>query len=405
MVNLDLVYFDAGGGHRSAARALAAAIEEQRRPWQCRLLNLQEVLDPIDICRRLTGVRGPDIYNGILKKGWTAGSAGMIWLVHFYIRRTHADQVSLLNAHWRESRPNLVVSLIPHYNRALQESLQAVWPGTPLVTILTDLADYPPAFWMQSREQHVVCGTSRAVEQARALGCPEDRIWRTSGMILDPRFYQPVCFDREEERRRLGLDARLPAALVLFGGHGSQAMLEIAKRLSKARAGVQLILLCGRNLALANRLRAADLTLPKLVVEHTLDVPYYMSLADLFIGKPGPGSVSEALAMGLPVIVERSARTMMQERYNAEWVLEQQVGVVVKGFRKIDLAVEQMIDSANYAGFRASIARIRNRAVFEIPGILDSILERAGAGQARARVATFSPKNVLLHRFNGGMTM
>ena len=51
-----------------------------------------------------------------------------------------------------------------------------------------------------------------------------------------------------------------------------------------------------------------------------------MQLADFFIGKPGPGSVSEALAMRLPVIVECNAWTLPQERYNAEWIVEKEVG-------------------------------------------------------------------------------
>ncbi len=60
-----------------------------------------------------------------------------------------------------------------------------------------------------------------------------------------------------------------------------------------------------------------------------------MQLADFFIGKPGPGSVSEALAMKLPVIVECNAWTLPQERYNAVWVVEKEVGLVLKNFRNI----------------------------------------------------------------------
>ena len=58
-----------------------------------------------------------------------------------------------------------------------------------------------------------------------------------------------------------------------------------------------------------------------------------MSLADFFIGKPGPGSISEAVAMGLPVIVERNTWTLPQERYNADWVLERNAGLVLPNFR------------------------------------------------------------------------
>ncbi len=41
---IDLIFFDAGGGHRASALALKAAAEEQRRNWQIRMLNLREIL-------------------------------------------------------------------------------------------------------------------------------------------------------------------------------------------------------------------------------------------------------------------------------------------------------------------------------------------------------------------------
>ena len=53
MKKLDFVFFDAGGGHRSAATALKAVSEEQRRPWDISLMNLQDVLDSLDIFRKL----------------------------------------------------------------------------------------------------------------------------------------------------------------------------------------------------------------------------------------------------------------------------------------------------------------------------------------------------------------
>ena len=75
----------------------------------------------------------------------------------------------------------------------------------------------------------------------------------------------------------------------------------------------------------------------------TTKVDYFMSLADFFIGKPGPGSISEALQFGLPVIVEHNARTMPQERYNGTWLVEKRMGMVVRDFREIGTAVEQLL--------------------------------------------------------------
>ncbi|MGI8991338.1 MAG: glycosyltransferase [Bryobacteraceae bacterium] len=380
MKKIDLVFFDAGGGHRSAANALNHAIERQGLPWEVRLVNLQEILDSLDIFRKLTGVRMEDIYNLILKKGWTLGSPQATRLMQGIIRIYHPAQVRVLKEFWRDRGSGLVVSVIPNFNRALLQSLPG---GTPMVTILTDMADYPPHFWIERQPQYLICGTARAVAQASVAGHPPDRVFRTSGMILHPRFYEPVEMDRAAERRRLGLEPDLPTGLVLFGGHGSGVMLDIARRLQACKLKLQLIPVCGHSKKLAQALRRVTGPAPMYIEGFTKEIPYFMALADFFIGKPGPGSISEALAMKLPVIVERNAWTLPQERYNADWIQERGVGLVLPNFRTIATAVEQLLQPESYAGFRRNIAGLENRAVFEIPGILKKILEREANDRER----------------------
>ncbi len=373
---IDFIYFDAGGGHRSAALALQSVIGSLDYDWRVRLVNLQEVLDRLDIFRKLTGIRLEDIYNLALAKGWTLGSNYLLPCMHAVIRLYHSQQVKLLSEFWRAQPPEMVVSLVPNFNRALFESLQNALPGTPFVTILTDLADYPPHFWMEKQDQYLVCGTRRAVEQAKAMGYDEEHVFQTSGMILRPEFYKSPVFDRRQERTNMGLDPDLPTGLVLFGGEGSNVMLPIAKRLGNNASTLQLIMICGRNRKLLERLERLE-TKNKIMLEgFTKEVPRYMSVADFLIGKPGPGSISEALKLNLPVIVERNAWTLPQERYNAQWVAEQEVGIVLTNFRRVDEAVHDLLETRKLAHMKARIATMENRAVFEIPPILASILEK-----------------------------
>jgi hypothetical protein len=367
VTKIDFIYFDAGGGHRAAATALKTVIEQQGLPWDIRLVNLQEVLHSLDIFRKVTGIRLEDIYNHLLAKGWTLGSAQGLWFMQGVIRLYHGSTTKLLSRHWLESQPDLVVSLVPNFNRTLYQGLRNALPEVPYVTILTDFADYPPHFWMEKQEQYFICGTEKAVEQARALGHAEDHIFRTSGMILRPTFYQPVNVDRAVERARLGLDPEKATGLVLFGGQGSKVMLEIDRLLDDT----QLIFVCGKNTSLAEKLRARKSSAKRFIEGFTSEIPKYMHISDFFIGKPGPGSISEAVAMKLPVIVERNAWTLPQERYNVDWVMEQGAGLVLPNFRQVRDAVSLLIESLDE--YRANVAKIENRAVFEIIDILRSI--------------------------------
>lgn len=213
-----LIYIDAGGGHRAAATALCEVIREQERPWDVQMVSIQDLLDPIDFIRAYTGIRFQDVYNIMLQRGWTLGTAQLIPLMHLLIRLSHGKQVGVLDRYWTQHRPDMVVSLIPHYNRALKTTLDCAWPDTPFVTLLTDIADYPPHFWIERQEQHVICGSEMAARQAKELGIPADHVLLTSGMILNPRFYAPQDLNRRAERMRRGLRPDLPTGLVLFGG-------------------------------------------------------------------------------------------------------------------------------------------------------------------------------------------
>ncbi|MFY9728679.1 MAG: glycosyltransferase, partial [Bryobacteraceae bacterium] len=370
---IEFIYIDAGGGHRAAATALAEVIAQQRRPWDIRTHSVQNLFHSIDVIRKSTGIDFQDVYNIMLRRGWTLGTAQLVPVMHAAIRLFHSAEVRVLERHWAASRPDMVVSLIPHYNRAFKQALDRAWPGTPLVTVLTDIADYPPHFWIERQEQYVICGSRRAVDQARALGLAPSHIFQVSGMILNPRFHQPPTVDRARELTRLGLDPGRPTGIVMFGGEGSMEMVRIAKALNRSSLKTQLILLCGKHHTAARMLRALAPRMPLHIEGFTREVPYFMSLGDYFIGKPGPGSISEALAMRLPVVVESNAWTLAHERYNAEWILEQGAGLVVGSFSKVADAVRELLRPDRLAQYRARAAAVRNSAVFEVPEILAEI--------------------------------
>jgi 1,2-diacylglycerol 3-beta-galactosyltransferase len=156
-------------------------------------------------------------------------------------------------------------------------------------------------------------------------------------------------------------------------------MVDITKKLNEAGSGVQLILICGHNQKLATKLKSLQTRKPLAVVGFAQNVEYYMALADFFIGKPGPGSISEALQFHLPVIVECNSRTLPQERYNAEWVTENGYGIVVPSFKRIGPAVERLLQSSIFDQFRQKANEYSNRALHEVPAILEQCAQHAAA--------------------------
>jgi hypothetical protein len=383
MKRVHILYHDAGGGHRNAAVALQAMIAQQKRPWQVELVQFQQLTDKLDVLRRLFGIRIQEQYNMLLQNGWTLGSVYLLRLLQATIRMFHRPMVNLLETYWREKPADLLISVIPHFNREIAESWTKVYPGRPFVTIITDLADFPPRFWIEPiKEQYVIAGTERAVEQARALGRDAAHVFGVSGMILRPDFYLPDSYDPVALRAELGLRPDLPTAIVLFGGHGSKVMYDITERLDAAGLPLQLILICGRNEELAAKLRGRKWRMPVNVIGFTKEVHKWMRAADFLIGKPGPGSIAEAMVRKLPVLIECNAWTLPQERYNTEWVTQKRVGIVLNSFKDVVTGVQKMLEPATLAEFRRNVAVLNNRAIFEIPEILAKLLGEAPAGAA-----------------------
>ena len=91
-------------------------------------MNLQELLDELDVMKKYAGIRIEDTYNQMLRKGWTLGSPQLMKVLQLAIRLNHGRSVHMLEKRWKESQPDMVVSFVPHFNRALRESFDNAFP-------------------------------------------------------------------------------------------------------------------------------------------------------------------------------------------------------------------------------------------------------------------------------------
>ncbi len=143
-------------------------------------------------------------------------------------------------------------------------------------------------------------------------------------------------------------------------------MFKIAQLLDASGLDVQIIAICGKSTKLEAAMRALKGRIRMHVEGFTREVPRFMRLADFFIGKPGPGSISEAIAMGLPVIIERNHWTLPQERYNADWVEEQGVGISLRAASRRQIIGCGWKDARSRAALRGVRRQRRQRP--EEPG-------------------------------------
>jgi len=381
-----LFYVDAGGGHRNAAHALRAAAEERGMPWQFELVNFQSLVAPLDFTRRLTGHSVEELYNLLLRREWTLTLVPLLHLLHGVIRLRYRALVAHVARYLsaQGSAPAAVLSVFPNFNAVIRDACRCALPGVPVGVLVTDLADFPPHFWIEPRLDYVLVGSEEAEVQARAAGLAADVVTRLSGMVLHPRFHasHDAGQVRTAMRAEMGFADDDLVVLLLFGGKGSPEILHLAKGLLAESPSWRVAAICGDNPALVTRLQGLKQTHGTRlhVAGFTSRVADYMRASNLLVTKPGPGSLSEAWHCGLPVVVGGNRQTIPQERFNVRYLVERELGVAVRAWRDAPAAVRALISDADrLQRVHRNLGRLApNRAVYEALELLDARVRDSG---------------------------
>jgi len=374
-----VLYTDSGYGHVATARVLREHLGAER-PWRIDVVDVyREILTGLDPFRALTGMSGPDIYNEYaLRRGHTR----VLWPViaagsSVAIRLGSPFVVRQLSAYLRERRYDMVISVMPLINAAVAASLRQLGGAVPCVTIVTDFCEPMYAAWIQSEDQYVVCGTPKCCEQARRFGLAHEQIIEARGLVLSPKFHALARATTPTSvataRIALGLAPDRLTGLMMFGGRGADRMLDFASAIETGDLPVQMIYVCGTNRETAEDIAMRPAPRPRHVIGFSDAIERYMAASDFFVGKPGPGAISEAMVIGLPMILEVGARLLAQERYNANWA--RAIGAALS-FRNADglcAAIGQLSEPGRHAAMRRAIAAHPNTAIFDLPALLDAI--------------------------------
>jgi 1,2-diacylglycerol 3-beta-galactosyltransferase len=125
------------------------------------------------------------------------------------------------------------------------------------------------------------------------------------------------------------------------------ALEQIAHALTPVlnRRGGQLAVICGRNEALRVRLAGQNWPMPTRIAGYVDDMPVWMAATDVLVTKAGPGTIAEALACGLPLVL--SSYVPGQETDNVNYVVENGVGVYRSDPQQIAAVVDDWLEPDN----------------------------------------------------------
>jgi 1,2-diacylglycerol 3-beta-galactosyltransferase len=339
-----LLISDTGGGHRSAANAIAAALEETRSPslYEPRIEDVAAhcafPLTQLGLGYSMALRYAPPIYGALYHA--TNGRRRYRALVRF-CEPLYRERLRDL---FIDYQPDVIVSVHPLLNHAaLRARDDARMQHVPVVTVITDLGKVHES-WLVPEADAVVVPAREVYQRALSRGVSPSRL-RLLGHPIHPKF-DDVTGSKAELRAALRLPAQTPVVMLMAGGEGGGKLLSTTLALARARLPIELVVVCGRNEPLAQKLGelAATLPTPMHVLGFTDKIPEYFRAVDLLVTKAGPGTLAEANAAQLPVVVYDFVPG--QERGNVDFVRHNGLGLIaLQSASKVVWAVRSLISA------------------------------------------------------------
>lgn len=237
----------------------------------------------------------------------------------------------------------------------------------PQAIVVTDLDVH--SMWLCHYYEHYFVALDETRAHLERLGIVHDRI-SVSGIPIDPEFTRLP--DSSTARKALELPEDRPCILLSTGGFGVGPVNDILQELLQLRNAAQIVVLCGRNAELKQKLeRAAKLITPNYhvkvrVVGFTDRIQDYMAAADMIVGKPGGLTTSESLAAGLVMVIVNPIPG--QEERNSDHLLEEGVAIRCNNLPTLAFKIDRLLDDKErFAAMKQNAIRLgKPQAAYKI---------------------------------------
>lgn len=363
---------DAGFGHRSAARSVAAALKAQH-PGSAEVHIINPLTErPAPSFLRQTQVnydqtvlKNPDWYRFTYS---ISDNRAVSSLVESGLTLMLFRNMQRLLA---EFEPHAILTTINLFNAPMGSVLHLLQKPIPFFTVVTDLADVH-RLWFQASPDRIFVATEAVREQALQTGiAAHAHKVNVSGIPVDPRLAEPA--DQEEKAQlRLSMDLQPDLPTLLFVGSRRVAgIYECLEALQGCSHPVQVLLAAGGDEALCRRISAQTWNFPLHYENYVKDLPVWLRAADVLVTKAGGLILSEGLAAGLPLVLINNLPG--QEDGNVRFITENRAGVRVQNEMEFLTVIEAwLIDRGVALNEMTTQARVLGhpRAAFTIADAL-----------------------------------
>jgi len=365
------LFSDTGGGHRAGAKSLINSVKKIGKEEYS-----QEMIDFFaegsDFLNFFAKLYGPLIKFSPKTWGFLYRMLDNQKVMWFFEKFTGLFIINSLVKIIKEKNPDVLVSVHPLVNHFTISAMKKIGKKIPFIVVVMDPVTFHRT-WITPEADRYVVATKEAKDLALKYGAKEEKI-HIIGLPIDPKFAEGPM-DKRLSRKEDGLDENKTTILVMGGGEGGGGIFEIVKEIADSPLNLQTIVISGRNKALQNKLEEYSKKCRTKIKVHGFTDQVYkiMSQSDIIVTKAGPGSIAEALAMNLPIII--NSWLPGQEEGNVDFVLKKNLGRVVQDPKKIVKTIEEMLNPAECDKIRKNIEKERKpHAALDIAADIISLI-------------------------------
>lgn len=323
-----LVISSKGGyGHTAAANTITSLLQDR---YQIKVIH------PIDQIHFFGIPLKEDIYNAMLSNGWIRSMNFMSRHLAPYMFRSNKDKIiQLMSGYIEEEKPDIIISLIPFINYPASEAAKNYHVPYLLVT-----TDYDLKNWVLDLKEithpdfKVTIGTDLPSTKDRLIkhGIPKESI-EIIGLPLRLDFLKSKSLAELKDSYKVPENKHV--VLIIMGGSGSKSAFQYAKRIAAMDLSVHLIVCTGKDEKLKKKLKKVRLHRNNsiLVMGFTEKISDLMAISDLIITKPGPGTINEAIALHIPMLLDGTMTPLYWEKANMELVSRYGIGARIDKYQ------------------------------------------------------------------------
>lgn len=319
-----------GAGHEQAAVAVRDALLKMSPNTDVRIVDYMHHVHPtldsiVKYCYLKSVQYAPALY------GWFYKGTSQIPPSSLIQRQLNSLGIEDLEAELDTYRPDVVFSTFPTPAGVVSYLRSQGRTKVPSATVITDHAIHSQ--WIHPQTDMYFVGSQHVKHGLMARGIPASTV-DVTGIPVRPQFLQ--TFDKQALCEKYGLDLAIPIVLVMGGAYGVMGDIQqVCQELFDYPHPVQTIVVCGRNERMKTQVSELLPTAknPAKVFGFVSEVHELMAMADLVLTKAGGLTVSEAVAMQLPMLLYRPIPG--QEVQNAKFLVRQGVAVLAANRRQV----------------------------------------------------------------------